>query len=203
MIGIKVKTDDKYAYVTMNYRHIVENGWSSDLKYRCEPTEYHEKRITAKFILSRGIANEFVRHREFSFLQESTRYCNYSKDKFSGITFIASSDCHLNTGEYKMSDTSELVGDGFIADPFDDNLDAVQLLALTYFETEATYFELINRGVKPQIARDVLPLGLKTELIMTGTESQWGSFFKLRCAPNVHPDARKLAIELRNLMGIH
>ena len=73
MIGIKVKTDDKYAYVTMNYRHIIENNWLDDLQYLCEPTEYHHKRYTVKFILDRAIANEFVRHRVFSFAQESTR----------------------------------------------------------------------------------------------------------------------------------
>ena len=73
MIGIKVKTDDKYAYVTMNYRNIVENDWLKDLKYICEPTEYHEYRLTIKFICDRGVSHEFVRHRVFSFAQESTR----------------------------------------------------------------------------------------------------------------------------------
>lgn len=63
MIGIKVKTDDKYAYVTMNYRHIVENNWLEDLKYLCEPTEYHHKRYTVKFICDRGILAEFTRHK--------------------------------------------------------------------------------------------------------------------------------------------
>ena len=63
MIGIKVKTDNKYAYVTLNYRHIVENGRLDDLKYLCEPTEYHERRITIKFICDRGVSHEFVRHK--------------------------------------------------------------------------------------------------------------------------------------------
>ena len=58
MIGIKVKTDDKYAYITMNYRHIVENGWLDDLQYICEPTEYHEKRTTVKFICDRGVSHK-------------------------------------------------------------------------------------------------------------------------------------------------
>lgn len=65
MIGIKVKTDDKYAYVTLNYRHIVENNWLDDLKYLCEPTEYHEKRITVRFTTSNGIMREFTRHKDF------------------------------------------------------------------------------------------------------------------------------------------
>ena len=63
MIGIKVKTDDKYAYVTMNYRHIVENGWLDDLKYQCEPTVNHYKRACARFICDRGVSHELVRHK--------------------------------------------------------------------------------------------------------------------------------------------
>ena len=58
MIGIKVKTDDKYAYITMNYRHIVENDWLDDLQYICEPTEYHEKRISVRFICDRGVSHK-------------------------------------------------------------------------------------------------------------------------------------------------
>lgn len=74
MIGIKVNTTGgKYAYVTMNYRHIIENNWIDDLKYICEPTEYHEKRVCVRFLCDRGVSHEFVRHRVFSFAQESTR----------------------------------------------------------------------------------------------------------------------------------
>ena len=64
MIGIKVKTDDKYAYITMNYRHIVENDWLDDLQYICEPTEYHEKRVTVHFVCDRGVSHELVRHKQ-------------------------------------------------------------------------------------------------------------------------------------------
>lgn len=63
MIGIKVNTDNKYAYITMNYRHIIENNWLDDLKYLCEPTEYHEKRRCVRFICDRGVSHEFVRHK--------------------------------------------------------------------------------------------------------------------------------------------
>ena len=63
MIGIKVKTDNKYAYVTLNYRHIVENNWLEDLKYLCEPTEFHERRATVHFVCDRGVSHEFVRHK--------------------------------------------------------------------------------------------------------------------------------------------
>lgn len=76
-------------YITTNARVIYENGWQEDLQYLCEPTEHHEKRITARFICSRAIGNELVRHRVFSFVQESSRYCNYSKNKFGNeLTFV-------------------------------------------------------------------------------------------------------------------
>ena len=77
------------VYITTNYRVIIENGWMDDLQFICEPTEFHEKRISLKFTTDRGISHELVRHRVFSFAQESTRYCNYSKDKFGKeLTFI-------------------------------------------------------------------------------------------------------------------
>ena len=60
MIGIKVNTDDKYAYVTMNYRHIIENEWLDDMRYVCEPTEYHEKRVTVKFMCDRVTGESFL-----------------------------------------------------------------------------------------------------------------------------------------------
>ena len=78
------------CYITTNLRVLVEHKamWLID-KYLCEPTEHHERRYTVKFICDRGVSHEFVRHRVFSFAQESTRYCNYSKDKFSNeITYI-------------------------------------------------------------------------------------------------------------------
>jgi thymidylate synthase (FAD) len=75
--------------ITTNARVIFENGWEDDLQYMCKPTEFHEKRITVKFTTSMGIVREILRHRRFSFLNESTRYCNYGKDKFgSELTFI-------------------------------------------------------------------------------------------------------------------
>ena len=63
----------KIVFVTTNYRVLVENGWLDDLQYICEPTEHHERRITVRFVCDRGVSHEFVRHRVFSFAQESTR----------------------------------------------------------------------------------------------------------------------------------
>lgn len=62
------------VYVTTNLRVLVENDWLDDLKYLCKPTEFHEKRVTVRFTTDRGVSHEFVRHRVFSFAQESTRY---------------------------------------------------------------------------------------------------------------------------------
>lgn len=62
-----------YAYITTNYRVLLQNDWLDDLKYQCEPTEHHVKRVTVKFVCDRGVSHEFVRHRVFSFAQESTR----------------------------------------------------------------------------------------------------------------------------------
>ena len=74
------------TFVTTNYRVLVENEWLDDLKYICEPTVFHEKRISVRWTCDRGVSHEFVRHRVFSFAQESTRYCNYSKDKFGNLS---------------------------------------------------------------------------------------------------------------------
>ena len=84
-----VKVHDYFSYVTTNLRVLFENGWMNDLDYWCEPTEFHEKRITVKMNCSIGISREFNRHRANSVCETSTRYCNYSKDKFgSEITFV-------------------------------------------------------------------------------------------------------------------
>ena len=102
--GFKVCEVDgqRRVAVTTNLRVLVENGWLDDLQYICEPTEYHEKRITVHFICDRGVSHEFVRHRVFSFAQESTRYCNYSKDKFGNeLTFIE--PCWLEDYNYESN----------------------------------------------------------------------------------------------------
>ena len=80
---------DGMLYVTTNARVLIENDVVEDLQYMCDPTEFHEKRYTVKFILSAGIGREFTRHRAFSFMQESSRFCNYSKGKFNNeLTYI-------------------------------------------------------------------------------------------------------------------
>ena len=184
-----------HHYITTNLRVIIENGWEKDLEWQCEPTEHHEKRITAKFICDRGVSHEFVRHRVFSFAQESQRYCNYNKDKFNNeLTFIRPTWLNIPTGDYTYWDGDwcdidnmkiQLPSDNGVADNF--------LWCLN--NAGMQYRLLINKGLKPQEARGVLPNATKTELVMTGFESDWEGFFKLRCSGAAHPDAKKLADE--------
>jgi thymidylate synthase (FAD) len=158
-------------YITTNYRVLAENGWLDDLQYQCDPTEQHEKRITVKFICDRGVTHEFVRHRTMSFAQESTRYCNYSKDKFGNeIT------CILPPWE---------IDDSYLE--LEEDLKVL----------ESIYFKWLKKGWKAQEARYFLPTGVKTELVMTGFTSDWEHFFKLRCHSTAHPQARELAIPLQ------
>lgn len=201
----KVRKHGNSIYVTTNLRVIVENNRLDDLQYQVEPTEHHEKRITAKFICDRGVSHEFVRHRVFSFAQESTRYCDYSKDKFrNDITYIIPSWLDLPEGKYSdwdndWCDVSELK----LLYPEVDNLsDPANCFLQSIKNAEYYYFMLINRGWKPQQARQVLPNATKTELVMTGFESDWEHFFELRCSGAAHPDAKKLAAELKSLMNV-
>lgn len=197
-------------FVTTNLRVLVENDWLKDLEYICGPTEFHEKRITVHFVCDRGVSHEFVRHRVMSFAQESTRYCNYSKDKFGNeITFII--PCWLDIPEgkaywhdginYRVGATEE--------NPFGESVnpkawfnkesncvevhDYIQALD----NAEKAYFRLMDKwenrvadrryitGFRgnpwtPQQARAVLPNSLKTELVVTGFTSDWNHFFDLR-----------------------
>ena len=197
------------VYITTNYRVLYENNWLDDLKYLCEPTEYHEKRITVKFICDRGVSHEFVRHRVFSFAQESTRYCNYSKDKFGKeLTFII--PCWANTNKFPKhtiithDDFGDLIGEHYFHlsgkeashfKPWEITPESNFITSLQV--SEQLYLELLNQGWTPQQARSVLPNSLKTELVMTGTLEQWKGFFKLRCDAAAHPQARELAIPLK------
>ena len=190
------------AYITTNLRVIVENNWLDDLRYICEPTEYHERRISVRFTCDRGVSHELVRHRVFSFAQESTRYCNYSRDKFGNeLTFIIPSWMALNSGEYSRELTSKgvsIVGDGYYADVADIAGDKEALFIYHLLTCENRYLSLLDMGWTPQQARQVLPNALKTEVVMTGFMSDWEHFFELRCAENVHPDMRKLAVVLKD-----
>lgn len=164
--------------ITTNMRVLVEHDRLHDLKYICEPTERHEKRITARFTCDRGVSHEIVRHRVMSFAQESTRYCNYSKDKFGNeLTFIKPS-WYSKTLENKHGGFERFLED-----------------------SQSLYISLLDQGYLPQEARACLPNALKTEIVVTGFESDWDHFFELRTAGAAHPDMRKLALELQEKLN--
>ena len=185
----KVVCTNDNVHITTNYRVIIENNWNDDLEYITAPTEFHARRTTVKFICDRGVSHEFVRHRVFSFAQESTRYCNYTKDKFNNeLTFII--PCwikDLEEGNYDANYEYHYAKNDPSKEWFYECLD-----------TESSYIYLIHNGWKPQEARTVLPNSLKTELIMTGFNTDWQHFFELRCAHNAHPQAKELADMLKD-----
>lgn len=127
---------------------------------------------SVRFVCDRGVSHEIVRHRMASYSQESTRYCNYSKDGFgSEITVIA--PCFLKP-----------------------NTDGWMLWEEGCQAAETAYFNLLNYGCVPKEARSVLPNSLKTEVIMTANMREWRHFFRLRCDSAAHPQMREVAIPL-------
>lgn len=183
--------DGVHYCITTNFRVLVENGWLDDLQYICEPTEYHEKRITVKFTTDQGILREFTRHRVFSFAVESTRYCNYSRSKFSNeITFIQPNWISDEDIENYHMDF------GYFTDQDANHINAINRFMSALKNAEYFYIELIKLGWKPQQARNILPLATKCDMIMTGFVSDWKHFFELRDAASAHPQAQELAHSL-------
>ena len=183
------------VYITTNFRVLVENGWLDDLKYICEPTEYHEKRYTFRLTTSIGVTRELNRHRVNSIAEQSTRYCNYSKDKFGGeVTFCIPSWLDLKEGSYNWldyySDEFRVVD---LSSPIEDQFVAY------LFTVSNQYIELIDQGWQPQQAREVLPLCTATEIVHTAFASDWKHFFDLRyygTTGKPHPNM----VELSTLM---
>ena len=140
--------------------------------------------LCVKFIVDRGVSHEIVRHRIASYAQESTRYCNYTKEKFGG--------------ELSVID----IADGILLDPKMANLDidtagdVANVWVDAMESAEKSYNKLIAMGVSPQMARSVLPNSTKTEVIMTANYREWRNFFKLRTSPAAHPQIREVAIPL-------
>ena len=138
--------------------------------------------MTVRFIVDRGVSHELVRHRLASFSQESTRYCNYSKDKFDNqITFI-------------MPEWLDFDGwDGKIMVPSEEPM---QVWLRSMDMAEKYYNKLIANGWVPQQARSVLPNSLKTEIVVTANFREWRTIFKQRCSSAAHPQMREVMIPL-------
>ncbi|HHV60832.1 MAG TPA: FAD-dependent thymidylate synthase [Clostridiaceae bacterium] len=132
--------------------------------------------ITVRVICDRGVSHEIVRHRLASYSQESTRYCNYSQDKFSNeITYIK--PCFWDENN-------------------EENAKKYEVWKNTMEFIEKKYMELLELGAKPEEARSVLPNSLKTEIVMTMNLREWRHFFKLRTSKASHPQMREIAIPL-------
>ena len=153
------------------------------LRDRGHEAMIEHSQLSVKFIVNRAIANEIVRHRLFSFAQESTRYINYSKDKFGN--------------EIKVIEPEELLP---------ENSSVYQFWYNSCKNAEDAYMALLYDNVKPEIARDVLPLSTATEIVVTGNIREWRHFFKLRCDPKAHPQlvsiSRKLLNDLKSKIPV-
>lgn len=152
----RITIDSDVAFI----REIIKRGHESVLEHAS---------FTAKFIVDRGVSHELVRHRIASFSQESTRYCNYSDERFgSEITVIE--PCFLTRGT-----------------------EAYKFWMGACEDAEMAYFDLLDFGLTPQEARAVLPNSLKTEVVMTANIREWRHFFRLRTSPAAHPQMREVA----------
>ena len=157
-------TDDSFA------------GFIKGIIRRGHETVLEHFSITVRFICDRGVSHEIVRHRLASYCQESTRYCNYSKDDFDS--------------EISVIEPFYLAPDTFAYNEWKKACEGA----------ESAYFNLLDWGCSPQEARAVLPNSLKTEVIMTANIREWRHFFKLRCAKAAHPQMREVATPLLTLM---
>lgn len=197
--------------ITTNLRAMLEHvpSIAGDLReFITEPTDFHEKRICVKFITSIGVARELTRHRKFSFAQESTRYVNYSKDKFgSELTFVIPYWLNIPEGSaywhdgicYRVGATDDNYFGISVNYHNFDNWETCSTFLKPLENAESSYMKLIRTGVKAQEAREVLPLCTKTEIYMCGFVKDWEHFFKLRALDKTgpaHPDMKAISVPL-------
>lgn len=179
----KVNTINNWDYVTTNLRVLFEENILDCLKYIVEPTEHHIKRYTFSVITDIGVTREFNRHRTFSVAEQSTRYCDLTKDKFGGeLTFIKPAWRQKNKNGFILSF---------------DNYDAF------FADCEQTYKQLRQQGWKPEQARQVLPLGLKTQAVYTAFSYDWEHFIRLRAdnvSGKVHPNMQLVAKKIKDII---
>ncbi len=203
-----VKMDNNKVAITTNLRVLVENNWLDDLQYLCEPTQYHNKRVTVLFHTQVAISREFNRHRVNSMAESSTRYCNYSKEKFGNeITINLPSWIDGNNITPDKMDNAAIQsrlmaltatwGDAKMK--FPKEFSALDYWLLGNAMAEFCYMGLIQSGWTAQQARTILPLDTNTDLVHTAFVEDWKHFFDLRATGTTgkpHPDASCLAIPL-------
>ena len=156
-------------------RSLIKNGHEAMIEHNA---------ISVRFICDRGVSHEIVRHRVASYGQESTRYCNYSNDKFSNEIHV------IDIGEGIALDTK-------MKNYTPEKIQAIMnewLIAME--DAEKHYLKMIELGATAQIARGVLPTSIKTEIVVTMNLREWRHFFKLRAHISAHPQMRELALPL-------
>lgn len=214
----RVNTVDGKDYITTNLRVLAENHSMGDLSYLSDYEDgKHELRITVHFTTQIAITREYNRHRANSMAEQSTRYCNYTKNKFgSEISINLPTWIEEKTKEYSDSETLNTLIDGTgtpeetesdrfrdlcedIANSETEDWTPLDAWLFANQAAEFAYMKLINAGCKPQEARVILPLDCNTELVHTAFINDWIHFFDLRALGTTgapHPDAKVLAAPL-------
>lgn len=184
---------ERYGRTCYKSEHLLTEDSASRFVERIVASGHHSviehESITVRFICDRGVSHELVRHRLASYSQESTRYCNYSKDMFGNqLTFIL--PCWF-----------KIIHEG-VVDYFDFDMDAMNPICPEHrwisvmLGVEADYKALIESGWSPQQARSILPNSLKTEIVMTCNLRNWMHVLELRTSPRAHPQIREIMIPL-------
>ena len=185
------------VYITTNYRVIVDHSMLHEyMKYKSERTTSHPRRVSFRITTNRQISHELVRHRKFSFAQESTRYCDYTKDKFGGLTFIIPAFLKDKIKENKENGFKIVDKEDTVTNDFIDCL----------WKIENTYYNMKKMDAKPQNRALLLPNDIKTEIIMTGFLDDWKYFLDLRYfekTGKVHPDMKVISTMIYDELWKH
>ena len=218
MFGV-IYGDKENDYVTTNMRVILEHKWQDDLKFISAPT-HHVNRTTFSVITDIGVTRELNRHRTFSIAEQSTRYCDLTKDKFCNcLSFPVPSWINKNLLETSEVDNcllSDMSNDlnsatteninNFNIKEFNgiDNWDDIDFYIYANIVAQYCYKALRNKGWRPEQARQVLPLGLKTQAVYTAFDDDWQHFIKLRAdnvSGKVHPNMKIIADKIKELFN--
>ena len=201
-----------HLYISTNYRVLFENNRLDDLKYLCEPTEYHHKRVTVKFTCNIGVSREYNRHRKDSINEESTRYCNYSKDKYGNEISVIENNHMFGDRLKDLEEDNRYHSIRTFCEWIVNNseFNDIQYWLFANKAAEFSYIGLTQKcGWKAQDARDILPIDTKSILVHSAFIEDWKHFFDLRAIGTTgapHPQAKELAeplmkeFEKRNLI---
>lgn len=188
--------DDNHVYISTNLRVLFENNLLNLLHaFWCEPTGAHDRRYSFHFTTQIAVSRELNRHRANSVSEQSTRYCNYSKEKFGSVLTINSPIWTEAPEEAVHSYTKEQVFD-IIKKGELERMNANDWFRFSNVISELSYMQILANGRKPEEARCILPLDTQTEVVQTAFGYQWRKFYELRylgSSGKPHPDAKRIA----------